>query len=652
MSNRRAFGINAALRRPPGKLWLTLAAIAVFLAVADRPAFAIELGEVLWGFDGQATKNTFVPLSVLVINPSSKTFEGSLELRKRLGNGSQVDAPLREEVYLSPNSSRWIQFYPYINEEWNEWSLHWGPAGLEKIDLAKPRLGEQAPILLYDPDEIRQRSAGLKRFAENLFPPFVSATDSLKTVALDHVPRWEESRRQAFIDWLSRGGRLHLFKGIDGGYPKFSGTLAPLNVPLDEFRVGAGQVNRHDRRQSQIDDALVRAISPAPDAPTKKKPAKAAEANGRAPLPNSYDELVGDVLFPDLTGGIFTILKRFTRPHHKWYIIYFMSFVYVLAVFPGLYLFGRRQRDYRLVYAALFGTVAFFSVGFAQVGRRGQGEATSVKTVAVVQELPPTLPVDQRQGSADATAAHSSDATLDITSWSNVFVVGGGTFAISHTGSGRFYSTAQSVEAVHGAVYNGAQGAFIVEIPSYSSRSFIERMQLRQPRFDVRVQELSGGAALSKLLIVTGANFPKSIDSSPIFALDRNGLYQLKQTKRGLELGGGRQTLEQFFQAINRQDFAPYSAAVMRFDSDEEEATLGAQDSLQNLLRPLIVSSLRLERHGQLPNFSLPDDRLRLFVFADLPENLKIDGQQFGAQSGRVLYVIDVPKTNDKRTTP
>ena len=53
---------------------------------------------------------------------------------------------------------------------------------------------------------IRTRSkAGValsNQFPEDLFPLTGAALSGLGTVVLDHVPRWEPAKRQAFLDWL------------------------------------------------------------------------------------------------------------------------------------------------------------------------------------------------------------------------------------------------------------------------------------------------------------------------------------------------------------------------------------------------------------------------------------------------------------------
>ena len=242
-------GRGARRRRPCFGVLL----VVVLLAAFPSRSRALDVGETRWGFDGRATPQCFNLLSVLVSNPTPEPFEGILELRESIGGGTRVGATLGEELYVAPYSSRWVQFYPFVKERYESYSLQWGRRPGERAAVPQAVLADQQPVLLAETDDAASRGGAIRRFPENLFPPMVTATDTLKTAALDHVPRWEEARRQAFYDWLFRGGRLHLFRDANGAYPQFSAALAMLNTPSDHFRVGNGQVFRHDRLRNQID---------------------------------------------------------------------------------------------------------------------------------------------------------------------------------------------------------------------------------------------------------------------------------------------------------------------------------------------------------------------------------------------------------------
>ena len=119
---------------------------ALVLSLAPTRAWAIDVNEVRWGFDGRATPQCFNLLSVLVTNTGPTPFEGKLELCESIGGGRRVGAVLAEDLYVAPNSSRWVQFYPYVKEAYEEWWLQWGRRGDEAgrcpaSPFAEPRTG-------------------------------------------------------------------------------------------------------------------------------------------------------------------------------------------------------------------------------------------------------------------------------------------------------------------------------------------------------------------------------------------------------------------------------------------------------------------------------------------------------------------------------
>ncbi len=203
----------------------SLLGAAVVLLFGTGTASAIDIGEIRWGFDGRATPQSFNLLSVLVTNNGPSPFEGKLELRESIGSGQRVGAVLAEDLYIAPNSSRWVQFHPYVKEAYEEWWLQWGRRAGERADVRRPVLQNQGLVMLVASDDVLGVGRAIRQFPDYLFPPMVTATDGLKEVLLDHVPQWEESRRQAFYDWLYRGGQLHILKDADGSYPHFTRAI-------------------------------------------------------------------------------------------------------------------------------------------------------------------------------------------------------------------------------------------------------------------------------------------------------------------------------------------------------------------------------------------------------------------------------------------
>jgi hypothetical protein len=249
-----------------------------------------------------------------------------------------------------------------------------------------------------------------------------------------------------------------------------------------------------------------------------------------------------------------------------------------------------------------------------------------------------------------AVARQLPDGALDVTAWSNVFVINGGDYAISRAGTGSLYSTAQSFEAVNGVIRNGAQGVFYVDIPPYSSQPFLHRMKLKNDRFEIKVNDFStapltskSDTGLTKLALVTDSHFPRPATRDFVHALYRDQVYEMTWADGRLELHRPRaESLSQFLGSIRPEDLSPYSRGYgsPRPSNPQADPT----PRFETLHRPLIAWSLGLRRRSEIPKFVLPDDRVRLFVWGELPEGMRVNEPRMRSQQGRMLYVVDVFK--------
>lgn len=590
------------------------------LLLAVAPAAAIDIDQVEWGFDGKVVTHRFNVLSVLVNNPTPETFDGVLQLHKLIAAGQRIGAILSEPVYLAPYTSRWVQFYPYAMQDWEEYKLVWGRRSDEELTLPKPRMGEPATIILDDPQNLLSRRGVVTPFPEDLFPPTSTATDALGAVFIDYVPRWEESRRKAFLEWLNRGGFVHVLKGSDGEFPQFADELAVLNSPLERKRVGGGYVFRHQVDRQAVDKTFV----------------ESARKIEQQSFRQSGDELVDDIVVErglatsqpqvgdDYLTGIanadWTILgnlKSMTNPHHNWGMIYGLAMVYSLSIFPGCYWLGRRRLDYRIVFGAMLLSVLMFSVAFGFVGRRGYGEATSVNSLVIVRPLEENL--------------------CDVTGWSATFVTNGGDYELTHAGEGRLYATAQVSEAVRGFIENGAEARFVADIPPFSSRPFTYRARVACPVPKLEVTRWRLGKQLYEFEFTHGENFPREVYG--VYALYRDRVYTLKTGASKCVLGSRNQTVPSFL----RLDDPNQLAATQSFGFDPfSDDSHSPDERFADLAVPLIARSLDVKEGDRMQDFTLLDDRVRVFIYAPLPEELYLQHDAFTRQQGRALYCIDV----------
>lgn len=605
------------------KTTLQTVVFAAMLFVGNA-AWAVDIEEVRWGFDGKAVQHRFNLLSIRVSNPSGEAFDGGIALEQTNFSGQTVGAPLQQPLFLSPFSERWIQFHPFNKEQYAEWKLswglgpdkrYWGRSKDQRRDLNKPTFGKRAHVILNDPDALTSGKSGIKDMPENLFPPIVGATDALAGVVMDHSPSWQQPTREAFLDWLNRGGTVHILLGEDVRFPQFPPTLAELNVPLPRHRVGQGMVIRHEKTRRELTKDFVKGEILNHGKIDDKL---AGEIEVQRGVNNDYGQ--GETVW-DLDGGVLANLKEMTQPEHAWWLIYLMSFAYLLIIFPGGYLLGRLRLDYRLMIAALLGAIVLFSLGFAMVGSRGYDETTAVNTVVIAHPLP--------------------GDKYDLAGWSNAFVTGGGVYDIRHGGRGRLYSTCQSIEGVAGIIENGPDGHFVVDIPPYSARPFAFRAKVAGKPLGLKVEKFRGDQSLQELEVSFGPDVPTaSVEAVAVFG---DQFYRMNKKENRFVVSRNGRKANSFLKIDEYNMYGSYGGANMQFQryNDVEESP----DQLyQSAFLPLVTRDLNLQNAQTARKFYLPTDRVRVYLFAPLPVEFHMQNEHFGKQGGRVLYCIDVFK--------
>ncbi len=596
---------GARTGRPSCRYALLLVASLARSAAAQD---GVVIQDVQWGFDGKTTERTFTPLSVLVQNNSAETLEGKLRLIKFVQLNQQIDAVYEQDYFVSGFSSRWVQLMPFVVSDFESWRLEWGPGRDQRMEVPTPRNGDPATVLVYDPDDLPDAGGVLRRFDQALFPVSVTGTDSLRGVVLDHVPDWQGARVQAFLDWLRRGGRVHVLHNRDGEYPRFPESLGVLNRPEDRYRVGGGLVKRLPFQATDIDFATAQDQILADERQSLPRQVRAA----------AQTSPFGNLMGWDRDRQLFVDLEIAARFHRNWWLVYPAVLLYLVAMYPGCYLLGRKLPDWRMFYAAFFATAALFSFAFAWLSRVGSTETNRVRTVAVAQQL--------------------ENGLYDVTQWSSVAALHGRTYDVTHAGSGRLYTTAQEFEAVNGRVHGADGGGIEVDMPPSSSRTLLHRTRLPGPKLDLQVHELQADEQGLTRLSFTPQG--RDFDGFELACACYQGVvYDLTQAPGGplILRGRGRPAttyLTQFGEDV-------FSARGWRAPDDEE---LEDVDFLfHNMARTLVGNSFRLQHQFQAEDLLLGDDLVRICIYADLPDEFRVAGDDFPDQRGRVLYVIDVP---------
>ena len=601
--------------------------------------FAIDIEETIWGFNNQNSKGKCIPLSLKLSNNTPEVFDELVQFSRIQYSGKKVGAPLCRKVFLAPYSSQWVQFYPYIiDERQDDWSLSWGPrfiysrkitrnaGNYEKNQKSRSPLSR---IILTSSTALSQSGGQFRNYPEELFPPSVTATDSLDEVILDHVPRWDAARKESFMDWLYRGGTLHLLSDPSGANLIFTTSMVELNTPQDHFRVGTGLVIRHQEKLSQLTESHVVSSVKAARAEefiTVSVPKSSTDEENQ----NRTYQQNDSYYYGDANANILSIISEMTRPDHNWTIIYTMTVLYIFLIFPGCYLFNKKQKHYHYRNSLLFLliTVMIFSTIFWSVGKRGYGETTTINSLVVASPL--------------------KGDQYDLTCWVNSFVTSGAEYQFSSTGNGIIFTTAQEAEKVRGAIFNGLDGIFYSDIPPFSSRRFMYRIKAPYKEQNIQVidYEIDAPSQLKSLLIEASSTLPENI--SQVQVIYNRKIYDLKQSE---EDGRTYWVLESGFKSISDwktklENDSRFRRSYQYFNEEKE-----ASQIYDALYERMVMKHLNLERPSQVSEYQGEKARIKLFLYADLPEEFKLKTNVQGVQQGRVLFAYDLPfpeKKNDE----
>ena len=571
----------------------------LFLLVFTHAALALEIKQTRWGFDGKVMLNRFNLLSVLVAQKGGgRPFEGELVLAETRGSEQTFGAPLVQPLYLTPGTERWVQFVPFVAQEF-EWRLTWGKGDKARAPVPAPKFGPPATVLALDLASVFAPNTRLAGFPEDLFPTSVAATDALDQIVLDHAPRWDAVRREAFLDWLRRGGIVHLLRGPEG-HPHFEGDLAVLNVADGKARVGAGRVVRHEAAREDCDEAFLKRAGYAP-----REFAKPDGNNmGGVPVLYRFDQT------------LMQNLASLTKPQVQWWLLYLLTLAYLAFIGPVHYVWSRKV-DWRLAIGGFLGTVAVFALAFIVAGHRGSGEKQTSHSLAIAHSL--------------------GGDRWDVQDWTSAFATKGDFYKLTHAAPANFYAVPSDMEQVNARVFGGKDGHLDADIPLYSARPFLHRAVMSGPKAEVSIHwdrdaiELTLGSDLpEKIVAAYGRTFQGT------FALDEHR---------------GRSVMWHSV-GNSHPDYSPPP-----FFTDEKLQALRQLEWNTRTFDPTTAASpllaLFLGDLKALPNALTPrplsPDHLQLFLFAEAPDSFAMKGKGFDRGHGHVLYVIDVFRPADSK---
>ena len=364
----------------------------------------------------------------------------------------------------------------------------------------------------------------------------------------------------------------------------------------------------------------------------------------------------------------FRAMKAIVAPDHNWPLLYSLSIIYILLIFPGGWLLSKSKLDYRLNLVALLLLVGAFGWLFSVLGARGYGERTSTWSLAIAHPLPNNRWFVQQRDS--------------------LFAAEGDTYAITHSGESLAYSTAQDEHRVDGAIKSGAQGSIEFDMPPFTFQTFAHETQLAlgdwslsvtgatteeteipsdesdeqyetpalvgrndstgdlEWQYDLASSHMTqiDAFTLKSLHLKTTGQLPDKIHtalvlySGTFYRIDLNAL----RTGSGNLLTEDAQVISSYIRLLNR-----------RHMDQQKLRRIGSEQTLDSMLPWLLASELRLRQQVDCFRFRLPPDRIRIYLYADQPAELSSreagkPDTTLGTQAGRILYCFEqlIPEAN------
>ncbi|RLS56469.1 MAG: hypothetical protein DWH91_06640 [Planctomycetota bacterium] len=432
---------------------------------------ALEIRSVRWGFSDTIHQNAFNLCTLEIRNDEAREYSGPLTLNALNGGERLDDVPnVIADWYIGAGETRTVQYVIYLPGGYQTWELRWGPFNREREELPQmpPVLHSPEVVQFVSPLDVSRRIEEIKSFDPANFPSGGPGTNGLGVVVLHEVPQWDQARRQAFRDWLGAGGKLFLLNNRDDQPTQgFAAPLDELNLPVDRFAVGQGVVIRH----SMISSAL-------------EIPELAQALQATQPNPDNSQNQYGS----NSMSQLLATMRDMVRPNHNWSLIFVLSILYLLILFPGIWLYSRKRGDYRVTYALVLGTVVLFSWFFAEIGRLGYSQESSLQSAVVARPL------------------GNGRVMLDL--YMNQFVTSGGERPLVGFGEGSAFTLdLQSGFSGSATVLQRPQSGLRVDIPPFSSCSYHEST-IRTVTGDYSVQVTTDPVSPNSLQVRLGTGFP------------------------------------------------------------------------------------------------------------------------------------------------
>ncbi|QDT45781.1 hypothetical protein Pan241w_59090 [Gimesia alba] len=584
---------------------------------------AIEIHNIRWGFNNRPVAYKINPVTLLVENTSPTPFEGEIKFQQESFRGQRIGITLSAATYIAPFEKKSLQFYPYITESANNWEASWEENNDQQTQLfLAPRPAtDNALIQLVQPDSLDRIIPGIKQYPEDLFPPLLGAVDSLDGIILDHVPKWEKSRRTTFLQWIFAGGIVHVFENSNGDLPIFPESYSPLNGISTPVFYGNGAVYRY---QDKLSDLTASDLKQLMAGNTRVSTLLSnTEENTSSQAVDSKNIKVSEALtYFSMASDeeILATLTEISKPKQIWYFIFLLSFFYLIVAGPGYYLVTKLSKKHSTYYGVYLTGTILFCLTFLLIGHYSTNRTSQIHSLVVANIMP--------------------DNEIDLTSWASLGVVSGGNFNITYTGDAHIYSACQPYSKVNGIVTCGAEGYMQVDIPPNSSCAVFHRGKTLETSFDVKVSTfLKNETGVEKISLEIDNNFPLQVEQ--VYFLFGAKLYELKKENERLEYQG---TSKNLFSILNTNPLLEINYfrpnRLFPFINPKHQKNNFA---LKKFFPILLQRAMRLSAKEINRRYRYPDNRGRLFVLSKTPDNLFPKTPEISRKNGLVLYSLEVP---------
>lgn len=600
-----------------------LFALLIFVVANEKVADAIEIHDIRWGFNDRPTAYHINPVTLLIENPDSEPFEGEIQFHQESFRGQQIDIALSTSTYVAPFEKKWIQYYPYFSDFNGNWIISWSQKDIRHSQsfLAPRPVTEKSIIQLVTPGSLNKVTSGVKPFPEDLYPPVTGATDALQEIILDHLPKWEKTRREAFMDWIYSGGILHLFLDSNGDPLSFPDSYHLLKRQTSPAYYGNGVIYFHQHKLNDLSpEELKKAINT--DKLYSVTPKRGMDKDNQVSgTDGAYSSsMYANALYQNFNEELLATLTEISKPQQIWYLIFLLSFIYLIIVGPVYYLITKYSKHYRTFYLVYGLSTLLFCFIFLFVGRYSTNQTSQIHSLIVAEILP--------------------NHKTNISEWSSLGIVSGGNFKITHSGDSHIYSTCQPYSKVNGITTSGINGHIQVDIPPNSFRTFFHRARISKSFLDTTlVSFLANETGLEALSLDLGNEFPRQVEQ--VHFVFGSKIYELQMEKNQLIYRGKSRRL---YPLLTENPLLDTSyIRTKRFFPFVRPTHKKQAFAFEQYFPILVRTSLNVPSDQINQNISWPDHQGKLLVFAKIPDSLFPETPNIFKKEGLILYSLDIP---------